>query len=384
MKLTQQVVNRMEPREKQYFCWCSELRGFGVRVLPSGVKTFIAKYRVNGKQKLAAVGQTGKVKADMARRQAMELISQASLGVDIREERKVESDQPTVNDLADKFVAEYIPHHLRQSTASEYRRSIDKFIRPKLGKELITDLTRDKIAAFHHSDASIPYQANRTLGILSVMLSQAEIWGMRPEGINPCVRVKRFKEKKRERYLSADEMAQLADTLNQEYALAPSAVTAFRLLMLTGCRLGEIQKLKWDYVNWERNEIRLPDEVSKTGARTIFLGEQVLEILKSVEPVPDNPYVITGRKPGAYLTDLQKPWRRVREAAGLEDVRIHDLRHTFAAKAASSGLSLPMIGKLLGHTQAQTTARYAHLAADPVRKANSDIVRIISEAMDGK
>ena len=150
-------------------------------------------------------------------------------------------------------------------------------------------------------------------------------------------------------------------------------------MILTGCRLGEIQKLEWDWVDFEREEIRLPD--TKTGMRTVYLSPQGIQILKSIPRLPDNPYVITGREPGAHLTDMQKPWRRIRKRAEIEDVRIHDLRHTFAATAASSGLSLPMIGKLLGHTQAQTTARYAHLAADPVRKANADVAKQIADNM---
>lgn len=158
------------------------------------------------------------------------------------------------------------------------------------------------------------------------------------------------------------------------------AATAFRLLIIPGCRLGEIQRLQWRCVDFERKEIRLDD--SKTGPRTVYLSPQGIELLKAVPRAPRNPYVIVCDEPGALLTDFQRPWRRVRKRADLEDVRIHDLRHTFAANAAASDLSLPMIGKLLGHKQAQTTARYAHLAADPVRKANADVARLIAEAMN--
>ncbi|MDG1825317.1 MAG: site-specific integrase [Henriciella sp.] len=248
-----------------------------------------------------------------------------------------------------------------------------------MGEKKVAELAREEIVEFHLRFAKTPYQANRMLGTLSVMLSQAEIWGMRPSTMNPCLKVKRFKEKKRERYLSSEEMKRLANALDEEEKTAPVTAAAFRLLIITGCRLGEIQKLKWDWVDFEREAILLPD--SKTGMKTVYLSPQGIAILRSIPRLPENPFVITGREPRSHLTDMQKPWRRIRKAAGIEDVRIHDLRHTFAATAASNGLSLPMIGKLLGHTQAQTTARYAHLAADPVRKANADVARLIAESM---
>lgn len=379
MRISQQSVKQLEPRTKAYSVWCSELKGFGVRVNPSGTMSFIAKYRVNGKQQMTTIGRTDALKAEAARRRARELMGSAAIGINEAAMEKAERRAATISDLAERFLETYVPHHLKPSTQADYRRSIEKFIVPKLGRQKVKELDRAKIAEFHQSFSDTPYQANRILGTLSVMLTQAEVWGMRPEGINPCLRVKRFKEKKRERFLSSEEMGRLAESLDEEAKDAPSAAAAFRLLILTGCRLGEIQKLKWRDVDFEREEIRLSD--SKTGQRTVYLSSQGIALLESIPRIEDNPYVIVGREPGGYLTDLQKPWRRVRARAGLQDVRIHDLRHTFAANAASSGLSLPMIGKLLGHTQAQTTARYAHLAADPVRKANADVARLIANAM---
>lgn len=381
MRLTQRTIQTLKPTDKIYTEWCDDLKGFAVRVGTGGTKAFFVQYRIDGKVRKKTIGRTDKMKSEEARRIAQSLLGAAARGIDEVEENKKIVNAPTVSLLAEKFKSEYIPHHLKPSTQADYRRSIDKFIVPELGEEKVGNLTRQKIAAFHHDLAATPYQANRVLGTLSIMLTQAEIWGMRAEGQNPCLRVKRFKEKKRERYLSKEEFGRLADALDQEAEDAPIAAAAFRLLILTGCRLGEIQKLEWDDVDYERSELRIPGAKSKTGSRTVYLSEQGVSILKSIPRLPDNPYVIHGRQPGGYLTDLQKPWRRVRKAAKIEDVRIHDLRHSFAANAASQGLSLPMIGKLLGHTQAQTTARYAHLAADPVRKANADVARQISKSM---
>ena len=379
MKITQRSAIALPITGQSYVEWDDETKGFGVRVNADGTRSYIAKYRVGARQKKATIGRVDVMKAEAARKAALKLMTAANDGVDVVEMEKASERAPTINDVADKFTDEFIPYHLKPSTQADYLRTIRLFIRPSLGKEKVADLARREIAAFHQSLSSTPFQANRVLGTLSVMLAQAEIWGMRPEGINPCLRVKRFKERKRERFLSSAEMGRLAKALEEEAATALMAATAFRLLIITGCRLGEIQKLKWRCVDFEREEIRLDD--SKTGQRTVYLSPQGIELLKAVPRVPGNPYVIVGDEPGAHLTDLQRPWRRVRKRAGLNDVRIHDLRHTFAANAAASGLSLPMIGKLLGHTQAQTTARYAHLAADPVRRANADVARLIAEAM---
>lgn len=381
MKINQRTVQALAPRSSAYVEWDDETKGFGVRVNADGTKSYIAKYRIGLRQRKKTLGRVDVMKAEAARKAAIKLIAAANDGVDIIEDRKAAESQPRIHDLADKFECDYIPFHLKPSTQADYLRSIRLFIGPRLGERHVATIARSEIAAFHQSMAKTPYQANRVLGTLSVMLTQAEIWGMRSEGVNPCLRVKRFKEQKRERFLSSQEMARLAASLEEEELESPAAAAAFRLLILTGCRLGEIQKLQWRDVDFEREEIRLSD--SKTGQRTVYLSPQGIALLKSIPRQTGNPYVISGKCPGEYLTDLQKPWRRVRARAGLDDVRIHDLRHTFAANAASSGLSLPMIGKLLGHTQAQTTARYAHLAADPVRKANADVAKLLSDAMKG-
>ena len=186
--------------------------------------------------------------------------------------------------------------------------------------------------------------------------------------------MQKYNEKKRERFLTDEEFHRLGQVLNDIEADGSetlAAVTAIRLLMLTGCRLNEIQTLRWDDVNLEAAEIRLRD--GKTGARMVPLSGATVSVLSALPRPEDNPWVIVGRKPGAHLTDLQHPWRRIRARADLDDVRIHDLRHSFASRALALGESLPMIGKLLGHTQVQTTARYAHLANESVKASGSRV-----------
>ncbi|HUS95525.1 MAG TPA: tyrosine-type recombinase/integrase, partial [Hyphomicrobiaceae bacterium] len=273
----------------------------------------------------------------------------------------------------------------KPSTRYEYKRSVELFIYPKLGTRRVTDIERRDIAELHHSFSHIPYQANRTLGVLSKMFNLAEIWGLRPDGSNPCLHVKKYSEQKRERFLGPGEFAALGKALReveQDGSETQSAIDAIRLLMLTGCRLGEIMTLKWDYVDLKARELRLPD--SKTGAKIVHFGKMACQVLKGIEKLEDNPYVITGKKRGSRLTDLQHPWRRIRAKAGLDDVRIHDLRHSYASGALALGEGLPMIGKLLGHTQVQTTARYAHLANDPVKSAAGRVSDTIGAAMLGR
>jgi len=162
-------------------------------------------------------------------------------------------------------------------------------------------------------------------------------------------------------------LGRVLDTVEASGEESHAAVACLRLLLLTGCRLREIQTLKWDYVDFTEYCLRLPD--SKTGAKVVNIGQAAIDVLKGIARIEDNPYVIVGTKPGAHLTDMQRPWRRIRKRASLPKVRIHDLRHTFASAGLALGEGLPMIGKLLGHTQVQTTARYAHLASDPIKQA---------------
>ena len=219
--------------------------------------------------------------------------------------------------------------------------------------------------------------------MLSKKFNLAEIWGLRPDGSNACLHVKRFKEEKRQRFLSAEEFQRLGVVLNEFFddgSETRSAVAAIRLLMLTGCRLSEIQTLRWEHVDLEAGELRLRD--TKTGGRAVPLAPSAVWLLESLPREEDNPWVIAGKKPGSQLTDLQHPWYRIRARAELDDVRIYNLRHSFASRALALSEGLPMIGMLLGHTQVQTTARYAHLARDTVKASAARIGDSIESDLD--
>jgi len=216
------------------------------------------------------------------------------------------------------------------------------------------------------------------------MMNLAETWGIRDKHSNPCEDVERYPERRRERFLSPTELHRLGQALTAaelNETETKYAIAAFRILLLTGCRLSEIQRLEWSYVDLQQKELRLPD--SKTGAKTVHLGDAAVALLEALPRVNDNRFVIVGKKDKKHLTDLQHPWRRIRKAAGLDDVHIHDLRHTFASGGLLVGEGLAMIGNLLGHTQVQTTARYAHLAADPVKQAATKISDRLALALLG-
>jgi integrase len=385
-KLTKRVVDQTSANSKAASLWDDELKGFGLRVWPSGRKVYIVKCRIKGRQRFITIGPHGPVTAEQARVRAFEILSEAKGGRDPAKELDQARKAPTIKGLGERFLKEHVAVRCKPSTEVEYKRSVELFINPKIGTRKVTDIERQDIIELHHGLSHIPYQANRTLGVLSKMFNLAEAWGIRPDGSNPCLHVKKYAEQKRARFLSPEEFAALGTALReveQDGSETQAAVDAIRLLMLTGCRLGEIMTLKWDYVDLKARELRLPD--SKTGAKIVHFGKTAAaDVLKRIKKLEDNPYVITGKKQGSRLTDLQHPWRRIRAKAGLDDVRIHDLRHSYASGALALGEGLPMIGKLLGHTQVQTTARYAHLANDPVKTAAGRVSDTIGAAMLGK
>ncbi len=384
-RITKRAVDALKPGKRDVLIWDGEVRGFGVRCRPGGATYYLLKYRMGGRQRWYTIGKHGSPwTAETARREAKRLLGEVARHHDPAAVRDAGKAAKTVAELGKRFLNEHVPQRCKPSTAGEYARCVGLFInKSNLAGLKVEDVTPDDVAAFHHGLRRIPYQANRALGVLSNMMNLAEVWRMRPNGSNPCRHITKYPEHKRERYLSEAELARLGVVLtevDQDGTVIPSAVAAIRLLIFTGARLSEILTLRWDYV--EHSYLRLPD--SKTGAKLIFLNPPARELLARLPRIEDNPYVIPGNKPGACLVNLQKPWRLIRARAGLEAVRIHDLRHTFASMGAASGLSLPMIGKLLGHTQAATTERYAHLADDPVRAASETIGQRIDAAMKGE
>jgi integrase len=384
-KVTKRAVDQLSAGDRDELVWDSDVKGFGVRCRASGAKYYLLKMRAGGRQRWITIGRHGSPWApDVARREALRLLGLRAAGKDPALDRDRQKGAITIAELGIRFLQEYVPQHCKPRTAEEYQRAVKCHISPILGRHRIADLTRADIGQFHHQLRDRPYQANRCLAVLSKMMNLAEAWGLRLDGSNPVRHVKKYRELKRERSLTREELQRLGAVLADSHTKAtesPFAIAAIWLLILTGARLREILTLRWEYLDLSAQALRLPD--SKTGAKLIYLNGAAIKLLRTIPRMANNPYVIAGKKHGASLVNLQKAWRRIRAKANLTDVRIHDLRHSFASVAAGVGMSLPMIGKLLGHTQASTTQRYAHLAADPVRTASNLIGAEITAAMNG-
>ena len=397
MRLTERAVARIAAGDRDVFIWDDALPGFGVRVKPSGAKSYIIQYRRGTVSRRMTIGACSLYRLEQARERARRLLTAAKDGADPAADRDQARKAPTVNELADRYLAEHAELRKKPSSLAADRRNLTNHIRPLLGKARVADVTADDIdrllvqvqSGATGTNVKLGKRsrrivrggagvANRCVALLSKMFNLAERWKMRPPGSNPCRGLEKFKERKVERFLSAEELSRLGDAL-RGYELSPYAVAAIKLLVFTGARLGEVLALRWDRIDFERGEMRLDD--SKTGAKTLHLPPPALEVLSELPRTEGNPYVIVGAKAGAPLVNLEKPWRAIRKAAGLDDVRLHDLRHAFASVAASSGMGLPIIGKMLGHSQAATTARYAHLASDPVKAAAAAVAEKIAAAM---
>ena len=387
MKLTKRAVDALTYTRKSgaQCAWDDELAGFGVRIYPTGRKAFIVTYRAEGRQRFHALGKVGELTVHEARTKAMEVLSSVRRGSDPSGDRIAYRQAPTMKDLADRYMREHARPRKKPLGVVNDDRVWRKHVLPRLGKKKVADVTRADVFQLHSEmGVETPIQANRTLAVLSKAFNLCEIWGWRPDGSNPVRHVPRFRENKRERFLSEAELLRLAEAINEIERLQleePASIAAIRLILLTGCRSGEIKGLRWSEVDFERRCLRLAD--SKTGRKTIYLSSGTLQVLSEIERVEDNPYVIIGANPGAHLIGLTRPWFRIRKRAGLEDVRLHDLRHTYASVGAGIGLSLPMIGNLLGHTVPATTQRYAHLAAHPMLEAAERVGASLHAAMSG-
>jgi len=379
LRLTKRVVDSTKAGVKDTYIWDTDLKGFGLKITPKGRKVYITQYRIGKRSRRVTLGIHGTLTTEEARQLAKRSLGKVSSGVDPAHERDVANADYSIEALFQAFEEGYLRIRVKPDTAKDYRRVFEHYIFPRFKHVTVRNITKQDMLRLHHDMRMTPYRANRTRAKMSKFFNWCEEHGYRDEFSNPTRHVKKYKEHARHRYLSSEEQERLGKALNEaeEQNIASSyAVNAIRLLSLTGARLREITHLKWEYVNFERGTLDLPD--SKTGRKTIYLNAAAKDILAQIVRQADNPYVICGLVEGGPLINLQKSWARIRTMAGIEDVRMHDLRHTFASVAAMGGMSLPMIGALLGHSQPQTTARYAHLAADPLKEAAEQIGQKIS------
>nr|WP_320131707.1 tyrosine-type recombinase/integrase [uncultured Holophaga sp.] len=362
-KLTKTYLDNLEPTDKVQTIWDPAVRGFGVRLSPQGCMSFIMKYDHLGRQRWIVLGRYGEITLDQARKRVAQIRLELLTGSDPAQKRKEEREAPTMRELALRFLEEHVEVKRKPTTLRQYRDVVNRFIIPILGAKPVKEVEANDISKLHHRMRETPYQANRALAVLSKMLQLAEVWGFRPMKSNPCYLIEKFKERPKERYLSEPELSRLGEVLAQverEKLVDVFVVAAIRLLIFTGARVSEILNLQWHHVDLNNGTLRLPD--SKTGAKVIFLSVPAANVLKKMPKLVGSPWVIPSEEPENPWVNINKPWLKIRELAKLEGVRIHDLRHTFASMAVQSGLSLEMVGGLLGHSQASTTKRYSHLS----------------------
>ena len=377
--LSKRTVDGLSGGGKDVIFWDPELTGFGVRVYPNGTKVYLMQSRGPGGSKRVTLGRHGVISADQARRRAAVVVARIKAGEEPAPTPAMHPDAgPTVAELAERYLREHVAVRCKPNTAKGYRNAIGRHLLPVLGKVPVATLGREHVAEVHYRLRKTPAAANEALTALSRMLNRGEAWGLVPAGGNPCRFVSRYRTRRPERFLTEEEFRRLGgalDALQIEGRLPAHAAAALRLLMLTGCRAGEITALEWEDVHLEAAELRLRD--SKTGPRVVPLSPAAVRVLEGLPRAAGNQWVIAGRKPGTRLSRVTHYWYRVRERAGIEDVRIHDLRHSFASRALALGESLSMIGKLLGHSKIHTTARYAHLARDSVKESAARVAASI-------
>ena len=389
-RLTKTLIESEPTAVKPKLIWDSLIPGFGVKILPSGKRKYVLKYRTMGggrsaQQRWYMIGTHGTITLDQARVAAKKVHGAIADGKDPQGQKEAFRGASTVSSLWDRFETDHLSKR-KGSTHRHYKQIWDLHIKPALGSKKVIDVNRDDVHRLHHGMANHPYQANRMIAVLSKMFNLAERWEIRPDGSNPCRHVEKNREASRERFLSSEEMERLGDALRFGLAAqteTPHMVAAIKLLLLTGARVSEILGARWEWLDWGRHVIRLPD--SKTGEKQLYLSSpalQVLEHLNELRKAKDNPYIIAGQREGQPLSGLRHPWHRVRERAGLEDVRLHDLRHTAASIGVAQGMNLPVIGRLLGHSQASTTQRYAHVDVDPALAAANKIGAVVADALD--
>lgn len=387
MKFTKRTLEAIPTTDKRQHFFDDDFTGFALRVSEVGKKSFYYTYRIGkgrgSDKKWIMLGAFPAMTVEQARQKCKEMAAAVLQGVDPSQEIREEKTAILISDALDLFIEEYVAK-LKSGTVSYYNTIINAHLKPKFGRTRARDLRYPEIARFHTSMKDRPYAANRSVNILSVFLNWCELHGYREKNSNPCQQVSLYKEEKRMEFMDEDVLSRLSDalmTMENNWAerkltggkrtsetidtITPQAAAAFRLLMFTGARKMEILSLKWSYISLELGIAKLPD--SKTGFKVLQLPAPALAVLESIPRSSE--FVFPAESATGHMANLKGAWNALCAFAGLEGWRIHDLRHAFASVMVNSGASLPIIGKILGHTQTGTTQRYAHLQENPARKA---------------
>jgi integrase len=386
-RLTKTIVEAAVPLAgKPLILWDQQLSGFGVKILPTGARKYLIKYRTMGggrraTQRWFMLGTHGAISCEQARTMAQKALGEIASGIDPQAQRFKMRNDSSLKEIWDRFESEELPSK-KQGTQDGYKLIWRNNVEPFLGRQKANAVLRSDIDRLHKKLRSTPYHSNRVLSLLSRLFNLAEAWGVIKQGTNPTKFVERFKEIGRERFLSFGEIEKLGQALSHlDLSLPFEAKAAVLLLLLTGARRNEILKAEWSWIDTDNSVMRLPD--SKTGKKLIYLSDAALTVVDELRAKrkEGSKWLLPSTKLDAPLYDVKGPWRKICEAAGLDGVRLHDLRHTAASIAVNQGSSLAVIGRVLGHRQSQTTMRYSHVDADPALAVVNAIGESVNRAM---
>lgn len=386
--LTERTIRDTKPGPKTVILWDGQVKGLGLRVAPGGTKAFILNYRVAGRERRATLARAGEVTLKEARkRAATELAAVRMDGADPLQAKREAREAPTVAEGFARFLDEYAPRRiaegrLSERTLSDYRKQTARSILPALGKMKIAAVTRHDIERAIAPRA--PVQRNRTLALLSRTFNLFEAWEYRAPNSNPCHRIEKAREEPRDRTLNPAELAALAAALNERTERNPAAVAAIRFAALTGLRIGECLAVQWDHIEFETGRLTMPK--TKTGRRVHDLPSPALELLAGLPRFNGIPWAFSsGRRdvPLAYHT-TRLVFRAAREAAGLPDIRLHDLRRTVMTNAAAAGVETHILRDLLGHKTAAMANRYIRAVNAPVKDARERVGAAMAAMMAGE
>ena len=383
-KLTQRGIKSATYRGGWDVRWDSAVTGLGLRVYPSGKKAFLVSYRVHGRKRRMTLGSFGTITLDQARRKARRELGNVADGRDPLGERERKAQGETFGDLTKKYIEDYakgpqFPKKPRKKTWRADEDRLERHVPHGWKGRKVDDIARWEVERLHNQIGALyPYEANRLLSLLGKMFRLAKVWGfIKPTADNPAVGIERYKEHKRKRWLKPEELPGLAKAIDAEPNIYVRA--AIWLYLLTGVRKSELLEAKRDEVDWERGQLCLPD--TKAGEEQIApLSAPALAILQALPRQEGNPYILPGAKKGHHLVNIDKPWRRIRKAAGVEDIRLHDLRRTVGSWLTQGGVDLNRIKDALRHANISTTLVYARLGEDAAKPAMEEHAKRILEA----